>query len=260
MATTSELRSKCEELQNLFESKDLWTDDDLSNFEMECIFLFDELKLPIDITRGFTTLFNPFLLEDKQQVGLFRKSTIMGNLGKYEKNKSSIHEKTVYKVFDAVYKKLEIMEDELSLVPKVLLNEIKRLKELDKIHSILNGIENCHQNRIQNELLVSANALLNEILDFIPECKAKRELSQKLSWLQSNHSDAEKFGFSKEMIIAFNNSRIIRNDDYIHLKSGASTIPYITAISYAYLVIMQLKIMLGMGIIKVSADDEFEGK
>lgn len=240
------LRQSLISLNETFFSKDVWSEEELSNFQIECMALFETISLHKKLVDNFLIYFNSNLLVDGEEHSLFIVIPTNDGLA-FKLKPQSTHLFTIKTVFKAAGKKIEMIEDEERIIPRFILNYFEKNDPDGHIYAALSSIDRATMENNTKELTTSANSLLDNLLSNIPELVDKKHLNQKLNYLNSNHDVAEANGVSKEMVIAFNNSRIIRNDDLTHPKAGAPSVPYIVALSYAYLVVFQLKLMLSKG-------------
>lgn len=246
------LRVKLQELKSIFESKDYWTSEELSEYHISCLTLFDSLGVRESLVKDFSVFFNSHLISDGESSSLFR--LVSDQDTRLYIWRQSLHILTIHSVFLAAEKRIDLLEDELSIVPRFIIEHFKKEDPNGHIYSSLTAIDTSSKEKDTDKLITSANSLLDSLLSDFPELAEKRDLGPKLLFLLANPKIAEQYGMSKEMVIALNNSRVIRNVDLIHPKAGASTIPLIVAQSYAYLVVFLLKSLLAAE--KVSKKDK----
>jgi hypothetical protein len=229
--------------KEFFEKKS-WTMTELTEWFTEVLILFDTIKVNSEIISSFSTLFNSHLIRSNGESSVF---TILGDQTLILKN-ASVHIMNIKNAFQYAYKKIELMEEEERLVPKFVMEFFESGDKYGAIYTALSSIEKAIIEKNIVSLESSSNTLLDSVLGRVEELTGM-DLSKKLRKLNSDPGLLDKVSMRKEMLIALDNSRVIRNLELIHPKENIrQTIPYICAISYAYLVILQLKIMMNVGI------------
>lgn len=168
--------------------------------------------------------------------------------GIFVKKPDTVHLMTIGGTFQYAREKIELIEEEERLIPKFVMEFFESGDKHGDIYTALSSIERAVSDKNIESLESSSNTLLDSVLNRVEELSGM-DLGKKLGKLTSDPQLLDKVAMRKEMIIALNNSRVIRNLELIHPKENIrQTIPYICAISYAYLVILQLKIMMNVGI------------
>lgn len=142
------------------------------------------------------------------------------------------------------------MEEELKIIPSWLIREFEDKKTYSNILSRLILIEKNYENKDADAILKNSITLLENILDLNTEVERKGNISKKIKYLmgKENNEQLKKFGVKKEFMEAFNNFRIIRNTESVHTEASIKyDIPFLVAVSNAYLVILLLKFTLATG-------------
>lgn len=242
--TLQELRK----LENLFFETDSWTEDELMNWYIECLGLFEAIGLKENITDKFSMFFNTFLLQEGGESSLFN---IVDHPRKYKTKTASIHLLTIKITFSIAKKKLELTQEYEKIIPTFIIKFFETNQSYGHISTALASIDKSISEKNIESMMTSSNTLLDSILDYVADLKGKK-LGKKLRLLIQNNADlCRKLGLEPEIIYALNNSRVIRNIELIHPRENIKqSVPYICAITYAYLVILLLKIMLALDYFK----------
>lgn len=227
-----------------FFEKVSWTMTELTEWLTEVLILFDTVEVNSKIIGSFSTLFNSHLIRENGESSVF---TFLDGQTLILKS-ASVHIMSIKNAFQYAYKKIELIEEEEQLVPRFVKDFFSNKDEYGAIYTALSSIEKAIIDKNIVSLESSSNTLLDSALGRIEELTGL-DLGKKLRKLNSDPSLLAKVSMRKEMLIALDNSRVIRNLELIHPKENIrQTIPFICAISYAYLVILQLKIMMNVGI------------
>ena len=239
------LLSEIDELEKYFFDKNPWSEEELMNWYIKCIEIFEAVNLRATIIDSFSALFNTFLIQSGGGESIF--STTDSLPRSYKLRSASIHLLTIKTTFAIARKKIETMEEEERLIPSFILKHFESTQLYNHIYTALKSLQKSIGDKNVEGITTSANTLLDSILDYVDELKGK-QLKKKIDTLYSNPNITINLGFDKEVITAFNYNRIIRNIELVHPKENVKqSIPFITAVSYAYLVVFQLKLMLSLG-------------
>lgn len=229
-------------LENFFFKKEQWTEEEIMNWYVECLGVFDAIGLREDTIDKFSILFNTFLLQEGGESSLF---TVVDFPRVYKTKTASIHLVQIKNVFKIAKKKLELMEEDERIIPSFIIKHFESSKSYGHISTALASIDKSITEKNIESMMTSSNTLLDSILEYVDEIKGCN-LGEKLNSLIKNNAElSKKLGFEPEIIYALNNSRIIRNLELVHPRQNIKqSVPHICAITYAYLVVLLLKIML----------------
>jgi len=258
-----DLKKQLVDLEKFINSGTIFTKDQLYNWLTRCVALFSYIGLNEVIIKLFLDSFKPlsksstYSLDDifdrdPISIGPFKKqneSTPFYELPKSYFGDIKIEEMYPIKIaFESATYMLEQKADEERLVSKSIVNILSENEKYLHVVSSLNALQKAYENKDSEKLSSSAITLLDSILNLEPTLKAKKEISQKLRFLNTNSLTREKFGISKEVIYALDNSRIIRNYKSIHKSLPLKyDIPFLVGTSYAYLVLFFLEVVLSTG-------------
>jgi hypothetical protein len=137
------------------------------------------------------------------------------------------------------------LTDEERIVPKWIIKDVSELDKVKILPSLLNSLEDSYQNKDANNIIVNTSSLLEYVLSLDSDLKRKRGLKGKILSLLENDDKLNKFGISKDVIIALNTFRVIRNEKIAHKKIPIKyNIPIIVSVSFASLVIFFLECLI----------------
>jgi hypothetical protein len=190
-------------------------------------------------------MFGPFRKELEKSYDLsrdmFSTSGDQSNIDLYKRCGSLYYMKIA---FSSATNILKNKEYEKRLVPIWLIESLEELGCYSNILISLEQIESKYQDKNIGSLISNATTLLDSILNLDSDLNEKT-LGKKLFSLEDKkHGKLKRvqFGVSRDLIISLNCSRVIRNEKEIHRdKTLKYNIPFMVAVSYAYLVIFFLE-------------------
>lgn len=156
--------------------------------------------------------------------------------------------------FDVAQNIIDKYENEVSIIPKVIINELDNYKESKGIASYLRDIQFSLEAKDIKTTLASLISATEQLLKLIPELPINDKLGKKLISLHDNISLLDKYSIKREIIWSLNNSRIIRNFD-THEPSDANRTTTYEAVGYVHLLNLMIFSMLSSGAIELTVID-----
>lgn len=211
----------------------------------ECSSFFSEIGVSYVIIDNFLNFFK-FSTENTED-GLEKRIGPFVAVGWNNKiyNLSGIFNFSYTKIaFRCAQSNLDKIVEEERIVPIWLTKELSLNDGTKNMSSSLELVESCYQSRDRNGVIINVNNLLDSILNLDDDLKkeGKNSIGKKLSLLSDDKNKLEKFGVSKDVVLALNGFRLIRNKQVAHRDSPLKyDIPFIVAVSFVYLVIFFLE-------------------
>lgn len=258
-----QLKSRLEKLEACIDGKKVFRDHELLAWIAASVAFLSEVGVNNEIINGFMRTFEFKRLGDlgeKPRIGPFVYNYDFdnkdGELGyKLESNslffgdnKPSRDIFYIRVAFTAAKAKLNREQEEERITPRFLIDSLSQDSKYSHVVSSLELIEQAYKDKSPDGLVKNSTTLLDSILDLDGTLKAKEEVSKKLRVLMTDRGIREKFGVERELIFALNNSRLIRNLRSVHKDRPLKyDIPFIVAVSCAYLVVVLLENTLSHG-------------
>lgn len=162
--------------------------------------------------------------------------------GKYHLQGSFYYAKIAFSCARTILKKLS---EEKKIVPEWIIGELSEKKGFEHIVSSLKLIEIAYENKNPEELITNTITILDSFLSLDVDLKLKKKLSGKLNSLQEDKAKLEQYGVSKDIVLALNNFRIIRNEKIVHKDLPIKySLPFIIAASFVYLSLFSIETLL----------------
>lgn len=248
-----QLEEKLKELKNFPNSKDNFYEEEIFNWVAECVSLFTEIGINTEIIGSFMKNFEYEETKTgslpqfkKMSIGPFiREEFEYATLGHPYEFKDIKKTHYIKIAFTAARTILERGIEERRIVPISLIEELKQRQKYKQLANTLELLEGAYQKRDEQKMLNEANNLLDEILSLHSGLN-KGNISAKLKKIRTDPKIKNQFGNpSDEILNALDNNRIIRNKKSGHIKTPLKySISLLVALSYAYLVIMFLEIVI----------------
>lgn len=257
---SNHLRRKLKKLEKFTQEKEEFTENEIIDWISDCVTIFTEIgvnRVVIDDFLNFFSFGSKEILNDKVSIpGREKDIMTVKTLGPFEEKigysctSSRTHKASVscgcYNLqgnfyygkiaFSCAMGILKKDVDEKKIVPSWLIEELSGRKECSHVVSSLKLIEIAYTNKNPEELTTNAATLLDSFLSFDAELKTKTKLSGKLNSLQEDKAKLAKYGISKDIVLALNNSRVIRNEKIVHKNIPLKyDLPFAVATSFAYL-------------------------
>ncbi len=224
---------------------------DIVDWVSDCVSFFSRINVNTTIISDFINYYYPKTvkegtLDEERTLGNFvQKPRYLNGDGFYQAKSNSYLSKIAFKVAKSILKKIE---EEERIVPFWLIKKLSEKEEYSNILSSLELIENNYEDRDGDGVVKNCLSLLENILNKSNDLKDNGDLIKKLNKLMNTPDILNKFGVSREFVIALNNSRITRNIQSVHKENKVKyDIPFLVAISTAYLVILFLEITISTG-------------
>jgi len=253
---TKQLKKRLSKLEKFTDKDKAFEEEQIFNWVAECVSIFVEIGVNREIINGFMKTFE---FDSKEEKPLGAMSSVeYGILGPFVKIETSLDyytltmtEKMSYITiaFTAAKSILRKGIEENSIIPKILVKELKGQQKSKNIANILELIEYAYQKRDKQKLLIETNNLLEEILDLDLSIKKQRSIKAKLNKIKADPIIKGKFGNpSNDVLNALDNNRIIRNKKAAHTKIPLKyNVSLLVAVSYVYLVTIFLEITVSNG-------------
>lgn len=215
----------------------------------ECVSLFSTLEVHQAVIDNFLKFFKPSVEEDGsfsyKRIGPF--VTISYSDETYRLSvKINFHYITI--AFLCARNNLNKLIEEERLVPKWIIKEFSSSDTLRHISDSLSSIEYCYQQRDSDGIITNCNTLLDSILNLDGDLRKKRKLGKKIMALITNEGLRAEFGASKDLVMALDGMRVIRNEKIIHKSESLKhDIPFLVSCSFAYLVTFFLECSIARG-------------
>ncbi len=214
----------------------------------ECVALFSEFEMNNEVISGFMKTFDcndnfalsigPFKYSNKNRAYVLFNSFGTKNLEK------DYYIRIAFVSARAILRKEHARK---KIVPYFLVELLSESIKYSNIHSSLELIEKNYSERSADSLLKNSIVLLESILN-LEETLREEKLALKLEKLMGNKKLREKFGASRDIIKALNNSRVVRNIEVSHKDLPLEyDIPFLVVSGFAYLVILFLEIVISTG-------------
>ena len=246
-------------LEDYLNSKSEFEEQEVALWVASCVDLFCELELNDQIVQGFMKTFE-FEPEEDASFVFSRSMSETRKMGPLKKTGHShghlyislrsqqsdkiYYAKIAFTVARTTISKIAEQED---IIPKWLLTTFKGKTTHQNIASSLELLQKAILAKDADGVIKNSGTLLENILDLETALKPK-DLSQKLKALFADESMRTRFGIQKEFVFALDNSRLVRNQKVIHKsRSLKYEIPFLIAITGAYLVVMLLEFTISTG-------------
>ncbi|MBU3922679.1 hypothetical protein KJ684_00370 [Patescibacteria group bacterium] len=259
-----QLEKRIKELEN-FLSGEKFLEEEIFIWVAECVSFFTEIGVNDEIIRGFMNSFEYEKREIDSSIMSFGigedrlkiKIESIGPFERYHSRSSSVVDHYSYGVigekkshyikiaFTAARAILKSGIEERRIIPISLIEELKEGHR--NISTILELLEDAYQRRDEQKMLNVANNLLDEILNLHPDLKKfGNNTKKKLNILRKDSKIKKQFGnIDDDISKALDNNRIIRNKKSGHVKTPLKyNVSLLVALSYAYLVVMFLEIVI----------------
>lgn len=244
-----QLKNKLDDLTKFLARNDV-LEEDIVAWVSDCVSIFSQLKIPAIIISDFINYYkprenNPETIAEVRVMGNFEKNKFHNLNNFYKPKYRSYLSYIAFKVAKNILKKIE---EEERVVPFWLIKNLLDKREYSNILSSLNLIEQNYEDNDGDGIVKNSIALLENILDLHGDLKIKDTLSNKLRTAINSPEIMEKFGVTKEFVYALDNSRLVRNIQSTHKRKKTNyDIPFLVAVSSAYLIILMLEITISTG-------------
>jgi len=243
-----QLEKELEALEG-FLDEDVHFEDEIIHWVSSCAEFFLRVGLNDIVISAFINFY--LLKKEKRNTGILSYQVKkMGNfeVGElsyaYEKIEESYMAKVAFTIARGILKQ---KEEEERLVPIWIIRQLSNENIYQNIVSSLELIEENYQDKNADGLLKNSITLLENILDLDTELSGEK-LNKKIKELIKNDEKKELFGIGKEIVFALDNSRLVRNIKGVHkTRPMKYDIPFLIAVSNAYLVILMLEMALSCG-------------
>jgi hypothetical protein len=228
-----------------------------------CVAFFSSIGVNGSIISGFMRTFEPKTGSENplsSTIGPFVSSSGMDRYSLKGTNKYSIsssfetgniYTRTVYIdiAFQTAKNILGSLEESERLIPNSLINSLKSNLQYSQISSSLELMEVNFENKDSIGLATNAISLLSSIFN-LEMALAGKPLSNQIRQVKSTKELLIKFGVRPEVLIALDNSRILRNYLSSHKNLPIEyNVPFAVSLGTAYLVIMFLQITMATGVL-----------
>mgnify|MGYP001595749933 CR=1 FL=1 len=263
-------------LRDFFDGRESFTQNEIIDWIAECTAIFTNIGVNESVISKFLEFFSIKSKEvefeydplynymhpkkDKYSVtvktiGSFEQSISVSGVGAFMENYASdlyvlkgglYYAKVAYSTAKAI---LQRELDEERLVPQWLINSFSTKDTYTSLFSSLELMESNYQDQDTDGIIKNSLSLLDSLLQIDPIFKKKRDLGARLQCLVDNQQCRGAFGISRDLACALNNSKVIRNEKSVHkaILPLQYNIPFLVAVSFAYLTIYFLEVASASG-------------
>lgn len=254
-----QFNKKLKELGEFTKGKQKYSESEIIDWIAECTRVFYEIGVDAVIVRHFLEYFSFGIAEteDEDNYSVMTKPEFykVKTIGPFHEKSDRVHTYSSRRsatghyllvgsfyyakiAFSSAQNILKGGVEEKRIVPMWLIEELSSLAELDHISASLELIEIKYEESDTIGLIGAVNTLLQSVLDLDTDLTKKNKLGGKLRLLIDNEDIRGKFGVSKDLVDGLNCARLIRNEKVVHKDVPLKyDIPFIVAVSFAYLVL-----------------------